>query len=398
MASKTNQKNMFTVLSDESDSDGSTSIPSTQDSQVGTNVTNSSRSPTPSITNNIQVTEENYSTKDEKSSNIIPFQGRATTPLVKVDHEEFSSIGSENENEKKKGESRRGRKKNLKEKKVISFIAGKSYIDELRRERQIGDNFNSNDRRSMAFARMEDKELLAKSLVATKACNNVKPCEKGGYTVCYREKCSFAHSLEELNDPMCGFDSSCRFRNGRPRRDGTLDPNGKCICRHSDETRDAWLHRTGRKIPNLPETSENTRKPTSRKNTTETSPKKIESNEQSKTGLVTPPTRIVVTEPKTPRKSLWDEKPKRFDMSESFSKYRDKSSSESSSDEECRSSRRSRHTRRYYRSRRSRSRSPIKHKTKSESQVIRVPTKELAEMAIKAAFDRGVYNIQVLVE
>jgi hypothetical protein len=39
----------------------------------------------------------------------------------------------------------------------------------------------------------------------------------------------------------------------------------------------------------------------------------------------------------------------------------------------------------------SRSPSPV-------SQVIRVPTKELAAIAIKAAFDRGIYNLQVLVE
>jgi hypothetical protein len=84
-----------------------------------------------------------------------------------------------------------------------------------------------------------------------------------------------------------------------------------------------------------------------------------------------------------------------YSDSDSDSDSDSSSSSSSSSDEETDQQ----YKDRMRRERKSKSSSRRSSRTsQSESQVIRVPTKELAEIAIKAAFDRGQYNVTVIVE
>lgn len=356
----------------------------------------------------------------KEKSGIVPFKGVKCVPLNSVSDDDFPKLGatsptpSTSSSKSGKSKSRRQHQKN-----VITFTIDNSYIDEKRRQRQSNHGYNHGrfqqreDPRTAAFAKMEDKEAMAKSLTCTRACKNVtNRQENGEHGVCYRDTCSFAHSLDELNDPMCGFDATCRFRYGRPRRDGTVDAKGKCMFRHTNETREDWLKRTGRKLPALPQTSEKTHKPVARKEKHSTHRPQQEKKEKkalgsgytAKTNLATPATKITLTTPSAPRKIIWGKPvpenvapvtpvsspgksrtltPKRLELS----------SDESSSDS------RNYRKRSYHRRRRKRSRSPkTRRESKPETQIIRVPTQELAKMAIQAAFDHGVYNIQVLVE
>jgi len=78
----------------------------------------------------------------------------------------------------------------------------------------------------------------------------------------------------------------------------------------------------------------------------------------------------------------------------SDSESSDSESSESENEEE-----RCRRLRKERKSSKSKSKSKSKRSSpKNTTQVIRVPTKELAEIALKMAFDRGQFDIQVLIE
>ena len=299
-------------------------------------------------------------------------------------NENYPVSGSIGINEKINAEnlSRKSKKETTK------FIVATSYDDacwyssSLLKEKRT--QFISDDSRSKAFAKMENKEEIAKNLTGTKTCKNIQLTSTGEFGVCYREKCTFAHSLEELNDPMCGFDDTCRHRLGKVQRDGTVDKTRKCMFRHSIETRDEWAKRTDRVIPNLPKTSEKTRKPVARtdmitvikpQNTTPTLNVSM-ANSPVLTGI-----------PITPITSVWGIKvpvpvPVLIALDKAVNNTR--KSVEYDSDKY-----------------RSRSRSPrhSSHRSRySSRRVIRVPNNHLAELAINAALDRGIYNLQVIID
>ena len=215
------------------------------------------------------------------------------------------------------------------------------------------------DPRTIAFNHMSNKDKVAKALSCTKACRNIqRDPETGKFGVCVRKYCTFAHSMDELQPARCIFDLACRFRNGRiiNWNTRTIAPGSKCKFRHSDETVDQYYARSEMTRPDLPPTSEHTRKI-----------------------------------PEQPKEQPKEQKVSRrvydFDMS-SDSESSDSESSESETEEERR-----RRLKKERKARKSKKSSP-----KNDTQVIRVPTKELAEMALKMAFDRGQYNVQVLIE
>ena len=88
------------------------------------------------------------------------------------------------------------------------------------------------------------------SYVFTKPCKNVTDGTTESFGVCTRSVCTFAHSLQELKIPKCRFMSNCRSK-------------FPCKFLHPDETVDAWILRTGEKLPNLPPTNDNSRRPES---------------------------------------------------------------------------------------------------------------------------------------
>ena len=415
MADTTMNKNMFALLP-LSDNESDDEVKVDEVLHTGTPVSNTGSNSCQSdwetddavefeIKDNKDNKEHIVKKSPKKKSGIVPFKGVECVPLCSVTEEDFPNLGTSSPTPStSSSKSRRQRKNNTK---TFTFTIGSSYIDEKRRNNNHGRDQHRDDPRTAAFAKMEDKEAMAKSLTRTRACKNVTNCQENGeYGVCYRDTCSFAHSLEELNDPMCGFDTTCRFRHGRPRRGGTVDSEGKCMFRHSDETREGWLKRTGRKLPSLPSTSKKTSDPVAHKEKRMTpqpvhEKKALGSGYAVKTNLATPATKIALTTPSAPRKIFWGkqvpQKVPETPVSIPLTPKRLEISSDSSSDSESDS--------RYYRKRsyrrRKRSRSPkTRRDSKSGTHVIliRVPTEDLAKMAIQAAFDHGVYNIQVLVE
>lgn len=181
--------------------------------------------------------------------------------------EDFPALGSKQV--KKVNDTPRRMKRHHKHGK--RFIIASSRIDEIRRENRQRYNQRQKDNiisceqkiRDTAFVKLENKDEMAKSLKSTKACRHVTvPKSKTGkYGVCYREVCTFAHSLEEYQDPVCQFGSGCRHINGRiDRWTGFIDKKRKCGFKHPNEDRESYFSRTGKEMPDLPPTSEHTRK------------------------------------------------------------------------------------------------------------------------------------------
>jgi hypothetical protein len=387
----------------------------------------------------IEVSSSSQSNSIEKERTVrptVPFDGRAVAPLVRRD-QEFPSLKSAPASTRQERVITSSYE--MKKPKVTSFIVASSY-NETRwsKPAQKVPYANADSERTSAFSLMENKEAVAKTLTCTRACNNVSRRDDGNYGVCCREKCSFAHSLAELTDPKCGFDKTCRLLHGRKRPDGSIDAAGRCMFRHSHENHDNWIKRTGRTNPDLPETSEETRKPFD-----PTSVKKVEIEQQvtvevteadcteadvTETELVeveidqvdtdsvefNEPTQPVIASVDTTRvrrKSRWDEKPSNISEPETFVIHQpieslvstepsEKSHSRSSKSPSKYESRHRKHDHKSTKSSSKSSKSSSNHRESNQAgdvQVIRVPTHELAEIAIKAAFDRGVYNLQVIV-
>lgn len=164
-----------------------------------------------------------------------------------LDDNEFPMLGSKQETKKPE--------------KSVSTITGKvdsSHIVELKRERLGG----SSDERTKAFVRLQDKEGIAQRLKATRPCQYVIKNGDGTFGVCYREVCTFAHSLAELQLPPCAFGDECNRRHGtKDRKTGKINPDTKCLFCHPGETSEEFYTRTGRTKPKLPATSEQSRQP-----------------------------------------------------------------------------------------------------------------------------------------
>jgi len=279
-------------------------------------------------------------------------------------------------------------------------------------------------------------------LTCTKPCKNVTdPYESTKtYGVCTRSQCSFAHSLQEQKLPECSFGDNCRFIHGRYESPDSKKkvPGSQCKFHHPKETRDEWIRRANIVMPSLPETSAKSRKPDAHKPDTHSTGKESVAPQPFRpVSVKLPPHRKEFFQyppplppratnqffespppplpprstnqffesppplppratnqffesppPPPPRTTNLsspqdNEKKKKSSHSRKQSSSSDESSSSDDSDEES--------TRRY------RKRNRDKKSSKDFVQIIRVPA-ELAEMAIKAAFDRGVFNIKVVVE
>lgn len=271
------------------------------------------------------------------------------------------------------------------------------------------------DARSQSFANMFDKTKVAKSLTCTKACRLVTETylkqvehnktlpeneqKEPQFGVCHREKCTFAHSYEELSTPMCAFDGNCRFLNGKhDRHTKKLIPNTQCRFRHNNETVDEWIKRSKVHRPVLPETSENSRKPRVR-NTQSTQENTGTTIQSTKSSQVVHQAHMKTPVYNKTRKSRWDEKPACFVDTKGPVITEDYSSSDYSSSESSESDEHPQH--------RSYPSTPPKHHNKMVSiplktggsieKIIEVPSKELAAIAIKAAIERGEYNLRVVV-
>ena len=90
------------------------------------------------------------------------------------------------------------------------------------------------------------KMFAGQDLTCTKPCQFAGKKEDGTRGCCYRTECSFAHSWSELRYVECKFEKCYR--------------KNTCPFKHRDESGIAYFKRTKKAIPDLPETSEETRK------------------------------------------------------------------------------------------------------------------------------------------
>jgi len=88
-----------------------------------------------------------------------------------------------------------------------------------------------------------------RDLTRTQPCHFVGKKDDGKYGCCFREECSFAHGWDELRVQSCSFGGKC-FRQ-----------ETDCYYIHPEESLQDYFSRTHKKKPDLPPTSENTRKP-----------------------------------------------------------------------------------------------------------------------------------------
>jgi hypothetical protein len=116
--------------------------------------------------------------------------------------------------------------------------------------------------------KFNNKPFNSSDLIATKPCLHIerKLDEHGRlsevYGVCTRVYCTFAHSMAELRLPMCGYGANCnRKKGGYDKKTGQFSASMKCQFMHPDETTNQYYERTGKEKPDLPLTSEKTRKP-----------------------------------------------------------------------------------------------------------------------------------------
>ena len=321
------------------------------------------------------------------------------------------------------------RKKNIKKINLEDFPTPGSVILTKKQEKKIIESNKMScdkkieldqtitDPRTIAFNHMADRKKVATALYCTKACHNIqRDKETGKFGVCERAYCTFAHSMAELKPPLCSFDDTCRFRNGKiiDWNTRSIAPNSKCKFLHSNETIKQYYARTRMALPDLPPTSKETRKiPTGNETIVALTSARQYSRGQHRNQRMRSlesDLKRVQEQPKEQPKEQPDDQPKEqpkkqpkeqkasrrlydSDMS-SDSESSDSESSESENEEE-----RCRRLRKERKSSKSKSKSKSKRSSpKNTTQVIRVPTKELAEIALKMAFDRGQFDIQVLIE
>ena len=217
-------------------------------------------------------------------------------------------------------------------------LTGTGLVDSTKKNMNLETRYQTpeNAMRSNAFLNIENKESRVIGLKCTKPCINVITRGTGGeeFGTCFRHFCTFAHSLEEWYPPKCQFNNTCRFRFGYKNKNGQGDSRG-CKFIHDNEDITVWKNRTGQNIPDLPLRGLKFRKP------------EEAGHVQTSTKNMGPPSETTFTNQYPGSKSRASKlKPKNIPQESSI-------------------------------------------------YIIRVPTNELAEIAIKAAFDRGVYNIKI---
>jgi len=259
----------------------------------------------------------------------------------------------------------------------------------------------------------------------TKACTRALLQENGRYGVCTKPSCTFAHSLDELRDTMCRFDASCRTINGTRRNDWTIDTSNVCKYRHSIESKEAWFRRTGQSIPALPQTKMCKEEPLQTVEGSEQTPFELSQEFQKmvnkslfkqllmqefkkKTPLQTVdlPTEPVIDEPPLqtvdlPTEPVIDEPPHTYDWNihrpvEFYNQtFRTQAPSEYTYGDSVHTYGDSIH-RDSVVHKRDRSLSPDHRSNTRSVHVITVPTKELAEIAVKSLIDREIYNFKIV--
>ena len=161
--------------------------------------------------------------------------------LQTADLPNFPSLGKKMESPLK--EQPAGLKRQTKVK-GVTFIVAPSRIVELKKARL-----------NQAFPEITGDPTRFNH---TKPCKNIAKADGSDeYGVCTRDVCTYAHSLQEYKVPRCVFGDKCY------RRDQTGDRS--CTYLHPKENLEMYCDRTGKSKPDLPETSDSSRRPEPKK-------------------------------------------------------------------------------------------------------------------------------------
>jgi len=218
--------------------------------------------------------------------------------------------------------------------------------------------------RTSCFYTLADKNILSATLSRTKPCRLViKKKNNDNFGICTREECSFAHSQEELELPICMFGEKCRLVYGKKDINTNLIiRNSSCVFKHPFENIDEWIKRTNTVIPELPKTSKESR--LQLKNNLK--PTIIE--KKSTTEKIKQPSKEQPSKEQPSKEQPSKEQPSKEQPSKYFkSSYSD----------------------------------IIQNKQNGKQDkisIINVPSKELAQFALKSLFELGIYNVKIVVE
>jgi hypothetical protein len=382
MVTGINQKNMFSVL----------------DEQQETQKTQAVEQKTQEVEQKTQAVEQKTQAVEQKTQTRSTFKGREATLLVR------KAIQKTPNNV----ESRSVKEQTHNNLQSTKFVVATRYLE----------------RGNASNTRPQRPDYNPANYTCTKACTRALLQENGKYGVCTRVSCTFAHSLDELRTTICRFDASCKTINGTYRSDWTTDTSKVCQYQHSNETKTAWSRRTGQPIPALPQTkicqpevvpqrptevpqrpTEVPQRPTNvpqrpveeRQTEVEERPTEVHQRhvEERHTEVEERPTEVPqrpVEERQTEVEERPTEVPQRpveerqtediaHQKPKEFYNHVFPSPSQS-------------YTQNFeYSSRRNRSLSPVRH---NYEHVITVPTKELAEVVVKSMFDREIYNFRII--
>ena len=104
-------------------------------------------------------------------------------------------------------------------------------------------------------------DLKQQNMVRIKPCHLVvRETTESDFGVCYREVCTFAQSIAELNVPQCVFNDNCKKIHATFNHEtGKNDSENKCQFKHPFETVEQYFKRTRKPLPDLPKTHEKSR-------------------------------------------------------------------------------------------------------------------------------------------
>ena len=202
------------------------------------------------------------------------------TPVYKTkSDEDFPALGAMAPTKAKRSSSTpkvkkfgKGRKLELKD---LGFTSRMDQLKENRYRRR--GHGHGHGQRSAAYEQLQNKEGMAERLTKTRLCWSV---EKGVACPHGKDKCKFAHSLDELRMSPCVFGGHCRFVQLHGISNYKNCGDRVCQYLHPDECQASFMSRTGYDKIKIKEVPKPTTKTTTK--TTDFVPSQVKVNAWSR--------------------------------------------------------------------------------------------------------------------
>ena len=175
---------------------------------------------------------------------------KTTTYTPKFD-EDFPGLGAMAPRKEKKRSSVKVKSSGKGRRLTFDELGFTTRMDKLKADRhsnrysgrRSGGRSYRDPQRTAAYEKLQQREDMAEQLTKTRLCWSVEkgvPCPHG------KDKCKFAHSLDELRTAPCVFGSCCRYVE-RAGDDCCYKTIGERVCHylHPDESRESFMIRTG---------------------------------------------------------------------------------------------------------------------------------------------------------